>query len=256
MGRIESCDEKYATLFGGRPNSGEGNDPELLQILQRFIFGELSYTGPLDDRTRELVTCVVLATYQTLPQLKAHAGAALNVGVTPLELREAIYGCMPFIGCPKTLNAVGIIDEVFAQKGIALPLEPAATVADGERYAAGLAVQEPLYGTEIAASMASLPAPYDKAVPRFLTEWCFGDFSTRRGLDEKTRELLSLVILMALGGCDAQLAPHALGCVRAGNTVEEVYCAIVHAMAYTGIPRAFNAIYAVRGVLAEQSDAE
>lgn len=38
-----------------------------------------------------MITCVTLAMMQTLPQLKAHAGAALNVGVTPVELREAMY---------------------------------------------------------------------------------------------------------------------------------------------------------------------
>lgn len=100
MDRIKACEEKFAALFGGKPNSGEGNDPELMQILQRLIFGEISYTGPLDDRMRELITCVVLSTYQCLPQLKAHTAAALNAGVSPLELREAIYSCMPFIGCP------------------------------------------------------------------------------------------------------------------------------------------------------------
>lgn len=72
---------------------------------------------------REMITCVTLATMQTLPQLKAHAGAALNVGVTPVELREAMYLTAPFIGFPRMLNAVGTVNEVFRERGISLPLE-------------------------------------------------------------------------------------------------------------------------------------
>ena len=32
--------------------------------------------------------------------------AALNVGVSPVEIKEALYQCAPYIGFPKTLNAL------------------------------------------------------------------------------------------------------------------------------------------------------
>lgn len=83
MDRTEKCGKKFAELFGGKPVKDEGTDPEFMRILQRFIFGEVSYTGSLDDRMRELVTVTVLVVNQTLPQLKAHVGASLNVGCTP-----------------------------------------------------------------------------------------------------------------------------------------------------------------------------
>ena len=66
-----------------------------MDILQKFIFGEVFTVGNLDNKQRELITCTVLSVMQTLPQLKSHAAAALNVGVTPVELREAIYQCAP-----------------------------------------------------------------------------------------------------------------------------------------------------------------
>ena len=72
MGRIEQCKEKFNELFGVDPVINEGNDPEFMRILQRFIFGEVCYTGDLDNKVRELVTIVVLTVNQTLPQLKAH----------------------------------------------------------------------------------------------------------------------------------------------------------------------------------------
>ena len=113
MDRTALTHETYEKLFGGKALTGQGNDPELMEILQKFIFGEVFHTGVLTDRERELITIVVLTTQQTLPQLKAHTKAALNIDVKPIEIREAIYQCAPFIGFPKTLNALGIINEVF-----------------------------------------------------------------------------------------------------------------------------------------------
>jgi len=57
----------------------------------------------------------VLETNQTLPQLKAHVGAGLNIGLTPVEIKEAVYQCAPYIGFPKTLNSINEINEVSKQ---------------------------------------------------------------------------------------------------------------------------------------------
>ena len=48
-------------LFGSRGSSAADNDPELMEILRRFIFGDVFDTGVLDDRSRELITVTVLA---------------------------------------------------------------------------------------------------------------------------------------------------------------------------------------------------
>ena len=93
MSRTEICKKNYTALFGGEALNGQGSDPEFQAILQKFIFGEVFTIGNLDLKTRELITCTTLSVMQTLPQLKVHAAAALNVGVTPIELREAVYQC-------------------------------------------------------------------------------------------------------------------------------------------------------------------
>ena len=121
-----------------------------------------------------------------------------------------------------------------------------------ERYEKGLAIQAPLYGDEIKDRYTWLPKPFDEAVPRFLTELCFGDFNTRTGLDGKTRELLTVVLLAALGGAEVQVKSHVEGALKAGNTKEEIVCALVHASGYMGIPRLFNALNTCRDLLAEE----
>ena len=255
MDRIERTEQNMQELFHSHAAGGEGPDGEFMQILQGYIFGDVCYTGSLDNRLRELVTVTVLTTLSALPQLKAHVPAALNAGCTPVEVREAIYQCAPFIGFPKTLNAIAAMNEAFAAAGVALPLPSQKTLTgadEDERYRKGLAIQAPLYGTEIADRYAWLPGDFAQAVPRFLTELCFGDFASRGGLDGKTRELLTVVLLAALGGADLQVKSHAAGALRVGNTREEVVCALVHASCYMGIPRLFNALNACRELLAEE----
>ncbi len=105
MNRIERAKQKYEELFKQVQSVSSSDDPELMTILQRFIFGEVFYIGNLNDTTRELITITALATNQTLPQLKAHTAAALNIGVKPIAIREIVYQLAPFIGYPKVLNA-------------------------------------------------------------------------------------------------------------------------------------------------------
>lgn len=249
MKRTEITEQTFGRLFGARPTGKEGNDAEFMRILQRFIFGEVAVTGSLDDRMRELVTVTVLTVEQTLPQLKAHVGASLNIGISPAEIREAVYQCAPFIGFPKTLNAIAAMDEVFAERGIALPLAEGGTVTEEDRLSKGLAVQEPLYGDEIKERYAWLPGEFAEAVPRWLTELCFGDFATRSGLDSKERELLTVVMLAAMGGAEVQVKSHVEGALKAGNTAEEIVCALAHAMPYMGVPRLFNALNCAKELL-------
>lgn len=249
MDRIQRTSEKFRELFGGEPTRNEGADPEFMRILQRFIFGEVCFTGTLDNRIRELITVTVLTVNQTLPQLKAHVGACLRVGLSPLTIREAVYQCAPFIGFPKTLNAISAMNEVFEQQGIALPLEQAETVTEEDRLEKGRAIQAPVYGQEIADRYAWMPQEYGEKIPQWLTGLCFGDFATRKGLTEKTRELLTVVMLAALGGAELQVQAHIAGALRVGNTREEVICALVQAMPYMGIPRLFQALNCSKDLL-------
>lgn len=241
MNRVELSEKKYKELFGTAPNPENELDPDLMTILRRFVFGEVFYQGNIDDKMRELITLVVLTTIQTLPQIKAHTGAALNIGVMPIEIKEAIYQCVPFIGFPKVLNALDVVNEVFAERNINLPLESHLT-EDDERYEKGKEIQYPIYGDKIIESMANLPNDQKECIPRFLTELCFGDFYTRSGLETKTRELLILCILCALGGCEAQIRSHANGNLKVDNSKETIISAITHCLPYVGFPRMLNVI--------------
>jgi 4-carboxymuconolactone decarboxylase len=167
--RIERSQTKQRALFGDVLSTNT-TQPELMQILRNLTYGDVYAIGNLDDKTRGLVTLVVLTTNQTLPQIKAHTHAALNLGVSPIEMREALYQAAAFIGFPKVINALEVVDEVLASRGIALPLEPSATVADHERLEKGRAIQQPIYGGRMRENLKDLPGNLPDDVSRLVTE--------------------------------------------------------------------------------------
>ena len=248
MTRSDICKKNYEKLFNSDWNPNVGSDPEMMAILQKYIFGEVFTVGNLDMKTREMLTVTSLAVQQTLPQLKAHINAALNVGVTPLEVRETLYQCAPFIGFPKTLNAIGVMNEVFKERGIETPLEMAGTTDEKSRFEKGAAIQKPLYGDEISKALEGLPENMGEDVARFLTEFCFGDIYTRNGLDVKTRELITISILVTTGDTET-LKSHIKGALKAGNSKETITAAMIQCLPYVGFPKTIAALKCLKGVI-------
>ena len=81
----------------------------------------------------------------------------LNIGVSPIEIREVVYQSAPFIGFPRVLNALDTINNVFTSRGIKLPLENKGTVQENERFEKGKEKQYPLYGDGMKQNMKDLP---------------------------------------------------------------------------------------------------
>ena len=106
-------------------------------------------------------------------------------------------------------------------------------------------VKEELYGDEIKERYQYLPEEFREALPRFLTEWCFGDCYTRKAMDIQTRELLIFCILTALNA-SGQLYAHALGNIKVGNSLEVLYSALIQCLPYLGFPCIFNAFQAIK----------
>lgn len=248
--RQEIADKNLEILFNITTKNNNGSDKDFMDILQKYIFGEVFTIGDLDIKTRELLTVTSLTVMQTLPQLKAHINGALNAGNTPIEIRETIYQCAPFIGFPKTLNAISVFNEVIKERGLEKELKSTKTTNENDRYKRGYDVQNPMYGDEIEKNMSGLPNNMGKDVSRFLTEVCFGDFYTREGLDLKTRELMTIAILTTMGNTGV-LKSHIKGNLKAGNSIETITAAIIQVMPYIGFPNSFAALKVVKDIVEE-----
>jgi 4-carboxymuconolactone decarboxylase len=68
----------------------------------------------------------------------------------------------------------------------------------------------------------------------------------RPGLDLRTRQLVTVGVLAAIGGCEPQLQFHVGGALRAGATRTEVIETITQVYLYAGFPRAINAVQVAR----------
>ena len=80
----------------------------------------------------------------------------------------------------------------------------------------------------------------------------FGDIYARPQLSPRDRQLLTLGMLTALGGCEPQLETHVNTSLNVGLTPEEIVEAFLHAAGYCGFPRALNATFAAKRVFAER----
>ncbi|SFC67801.1 4-carboxymuconolactone decarboxylase [Bacillus sp. OV322] len=250
MDRIEKRNEKYNQLFGDETPATYAEDPDFQDILSRFIYGEVFYQGNLDDKQRVLITLAVLAANQTLAQLTTHVIAALNIGCTPVEIKEAVYQCAPYIGFPKTFYAIQEVNEIFKSNNISLPVENPKQVNEENRLNKGLSVQIEIFGDVIEKMRENAPAN-QKHIQDYLSAFCFGDFYTRDGLDLKSRELLTLCILSSLGGAESQVMSHVQGNLNVGNDKETLISAITHCLPYIGFPRTLNALNCVNEVVPE-----
>jgi 4-carboxymuconolactone decarboxylase len=93
--------------------------PALGHHVAAFAFGDIYDRPGLDPRSRQLVTIGALTALGGCePQLKVHIGAALNVGLTPDEIVEAILHCAVYSGFPRALNATFVAKEAFAEHGV------------------------------------------------------------------------------------------------------------------------------------------
>lgn len=79
-------------------------------------------------------------------------------------------------------------------------------------------------------------------INRWLADNCFGDYYTRKGLNDQDREMITFCFILAQGGCENQLRDHMVVNLRAGNTKEKLYQVVEQCMLYIGYPRTLNAM--------------
>ncbi|AZB44761.1 4-carboxymuconolactone decarboxylase [Bacillus sp. FJAT-42376] len=255
MNRAEKSRELFNQLFGKETFAENEADPDFYEIMNRFIYGDIFHHGSLSNDIRELITLVVLTVNHTVPQLKEHVSAAIKTGVTPAKIKEAVYHCAPYIGFPKTLDALEEINKAFKSLGIDLPVQSQVQTEETDRFDKGLDVQVKIFGDVIAQMHKSAPAN-QRHIQEYLSAFCFGDFYTRSGLDLKTRELLTLCIVTALGGADSQVKSHVQGNIHTGNDKETLIAAITHCLPYIGFPRTLNALACLNEVIPEKQRKE
>jgi len=111
-----------------------------------------------------------------------------------------------------------------------------------------LEVQKSIFG-DIIDKMYEKSPKDQLHIQNYLSANCFGDYYTRTGLDIKTRELLTLSMLIALGGTEPQIKGHIQGNLNVGNNKETLLSLMTQLLPYVGYPRSLNGLRCLNEVV-------
>ncbi|HRL48650.1 MAG TPA: carboxymuconolactone decarboxylase family protein [Propioniciclava sp.] len=120
-----------------------------------------------------------------------------------------------------------------------------------ERFERGAQVLDAIDGTAGAHVIDSL-ADVSPELGHQIVAWGFGDIYSRPGLEPRDRQLVTLGMLTALGGCEPQLEVHVHASLNVGLSPHEIVEAMLHAAVYCGFPRALNATFVAKKVFGER----
>ena len=222
-------------------------DPELIEIFDNWAFDEVISHGNIDTKTRVMMIMGSCIAQGALTEYKMFVNAALNVGVTPVQVKEVIYQSVAYVGVAKVIDVLYATNEILTERGIKLPLEKQSTTSPENRHAKGLELMKTTFGSTIEQMRENAPDD-QKHIQDYLAGNCFGDYYTRNSLDIETRELLTYSMLISMGGTESQVRGHIQGNLNVGNNRETLIGITTQLLPYIGYPRTLNALNAINEI--------
>ena len=250
MNISETAHRNHEELWPDYKSKAKATDPELIELFDNFAFDEVIRHDNMDTKTRVMMIMASTIGSQALTEFKMMANAALNVGATPVEVKEIVYQAVPYVGIAKVLDFIYATNEILTERGIKLPLEGQSTTTPETRLEKGLAKQKEIFGDMIDQLYENSPKDL-LHIQHYLSANCFGDYVTRNGMDMKTREMVTLSFLIALGGTESQIKGHIRGNANVGNDRQTLINLMTQLLPYVGYPRTLNAISCLNEVLPE-----
>lgn len=114
--RLEKGEQAQIAIFGKHMKDFSQSGPKDSRHINKWLvdncFGDYYTRNGLDYKQREMITfCFLAAQGGCQPQLTSHASANIKVGNDKAFLIKVISQCLPYIGYPRTLNALQCINE-------------------------------------------------------------------------------------------------------------------------------------------------
>lgn len=145
MAISEEAQRNHDALFPDHHSTLKVTDPEFIEIFDNWAFGDVMTDAPLDTRNRLMVQLAALIACHSVNEYRVMMGAALHVGVTPVEVKEILYQAVPYVGMAKVFDFLHTTNEVLKSRGIELPLQGESTTNPDTRREKGALVQFELY---------------------------------------------------------------------------------------------------------------
>lgn len=121
---------------------------------------------------------------------------------------------------------------------------------DEGRRAAGMEVRRAVLGDEHVDGAMARTTTFTRDFQDLITRYAWGDIWTRTGLDRRTRSMLTLAMLAALGHFE-EFAMHVRAALRNGVTTDEISEVLLQAAVYAGVPTANRAFAVAQDVIAD-----
>ena len=240
----EAAKAYHERMCPGHTSELSATDPEFIERFDNFAFDEVIAESRLDAKTRLLAILATLLGCQGIDEFRAVVPAALEMGVTPVEVKESVYQATAYLGIGRVFPFLKATNEIFTARGIALPLQGQATTTTENRLEGGERAQIDIFG-EGMRGFANSGAEETRHINKWLVDNCFGDYYTRTGLDLRQREMITFCFLSAQGGCEPQLTSHAKANLRIGNDKAFLIDVVSQCLPYIGYPRSLNALRCV-----------
>jgi 4-carboxymuconolactone decarboxylase len=237
----------HEELWPNYKSKAAQTDPELIEIFDNWAFDEVIAQSTINTQTRVMMIMGSCIAQGALTEYKMFVNAALNVGISPVEIKEVLYQSVAYVGVAKVIDFLYAANEIMLERGIELPLPGQSTTTSDTREAAGLELMKATFGEQIAEMRKNAPDD-QKHIQYNLAANCFGDYYTRSGLDMKTRELLTYSMLISMGGTESQVRGHIQGNLNVGNNRETLIGVTTQLLPYIGYPRTLNALSAINEI--------
>lgn len=120
-----------------------------------------------------------------------------------------------------------------------------------QKHDEGMKVRRQVLGDEHVERAEANKTSFDADFQHFITEMAWGSVWTRPHLERKTRHLLTIALLAALGK-ESELAMHIRATKNTGVTPDDVREVLLQVAVYAGVPAANSAFAVARRVYAEE----
>ena len=98
MAITDKAKEYHERMFPGYVSNFLETDPEFIEIFDNFAFDEVVNVDDLDNKTRFIAILSTLIGCQGIDEYKAMVPAALEFGVTAVEIKEIVYHSVAYLG--------------------------------------------------------------------------------------------------------------------------------------------------------------
>ena len=117
----------------------------------------------------------------------------------------------------------------------------------------GLEIRSTVLGKAHVERARGRATPFTQDFQDYITQYCWGDVWGRPGLERKTRSMLTIAMLAALGQHE-ELKLHVRASRNTGVTQDEVKEVLLQVAVYAGIPAANSAFQVARRVYEEEEE--